>query len=94
MYYKGVSDGKGGNGQKERKINLSIFIFILHNIISPLSGSTHNLKTGDKFVMYVILIREKEKWTNKGNDKHEKADSLLHNTISHTKFQNPKSSSS
>ena len=27
---------------------------------------------------------EKEKWTNKGNVKHEDADSVLHNTTSHT----------
>ena len=30
------------------------------------------------------FIGEKEKWTNKGNDKHEDADSVLHNTASHT----------
>ena len=40
---------------------------------------------------------EKEKWTNKGNDKQQHADSLLHNTtvISNicTKFKNPRRSS-
>ena len=30
------------------------------------------------------LLGEKEKWTNKGNDKQQHADSLLHNTSSHT----------
>ena len=30
------------------------------------------------------LLGEKEKRTNKGNDKHEEADSLLHNTTSHS----------
>ena len=30
------------------------------------------------------FIGEKEKWTNKGSDKHKDADSLLHNTTSHT----------
>ena len=30
------------------------------------------------------FIGEKERWANKGNDKHEDADSLLHNTRSHT----------
>ena len=38
------------------------------------------------------FTEEKEKSVNKGNDKHEDADSLLHNT-SHTyctKFQNPR----
>ena len=33
------------------------------------------------------FIWEKEKWTNKqGNDKHENAESLLHNTSSHTQI--------
>ena len=31
-----------------------------------------------------IFIGEKEKWTNKGNDKQEDVDSLLHNTTRHT----------
>ena len=26
-----------------------------------------------------FFIEEKEKWTNKGNEKHEDADSVLHN---------------
>ena len=30
------------------------------------------------------FIGEKEKWINKGNYKHEDADSVLHNTTSHT----------
>ena len=39
------------------------------------------------------LIREKEKWTNKGNGKQQEAESLLHNTTSHTQhlYQIPKS---
>ena len=47
------------------------------------------------------FIKEKEKWTNKGNGKQEEADSLLYNATSHTqylyictKFQNPRFSSS
>ena len=36
-----------------------------------------------KFVIETLL-GEKEKWTNKGNDKQQNADSLLHNTTSHT----------
>ena len=41
----------------------------------------------------VFFMRKKDKWTNKENDKHEDADSLLHNTTSHTKYlyQNSKS---
>ena len=31
-----------------------------------------------------IFTGEKEKWTNKENDKQEEADSLLHNTRSYT----------
>ena len=30
------------------------------------------------------FVGEKDKWTNKGNDKHEDADSLLHDITSHT----------
>ena len=48
--------------------------------------------------MTKIFMREKEKWSNKGDDKHENAEYLLHNTSSHTndctKFQNPRCSSS
>ena len=35
----------------------------------------------EKSVMKTLLKRKK-KWTNKGNDKHEDAGSLLHNTTS------------
>ena len=34
------------------------------------------------------IIGEKEKWTNKGNDKYEDADSVLHNTSSCTQCLN------
>ena len=61
----------------------------------PLSRSTQNLKTlsliGAEKSVTENLIGEKEKWTNKGNDKQEEADSLLHNIPSYTKFQNPPS---
>ena len=47
-----------------------------------------NLKTlvlteSKKFVTE-NLFGDKEKWTNKGNDKQQHADSLLHDTTSHT----------
>ena len=47
-----------------------------------------NLKTlalieAEKFVTE-NLLGEKEKWTNKENDKQQYAGSLLHNTRSHT----------
>ena len=47
-----------------------------------------------------IFIGEIEKWTNKGNDKQEEADSLFKYTVQQvipnicTKFQNPRFSSS
>ena len=49
----------------------------------PLSRCIRNLKTlalteAEKSVTE-NLIGEKEKWTNKGNDKQEEADSLLRN---------------
>ena len=37
-----------------------------------------------------IFIGEREKWTNKGNDKQEEADSLLHSYTQHL-YQNSKS---
>ena len=43
------------------------------------------------------LLGEKEKWTNKGNDMQQHADSLLKQQVIHnicTKFQNPRHSSS
>ena len=44
------------------------------------------------------FIGDKEKWTTTVNDKHEDADSFLHDTVVVpnvcTKFQNPKCSSS
>ena len=54
----------------------------------PLSRCIQNLKTmaviGAENSVTESFIGEKEKWTNKGNDKQQHADSLLHNTTSHT----------
>ena len=72
------------------KINLSILVFCPTIYLAwPLSRCIRNLKTqmavieAEKSVIE-NLIGEKEKWTNKGNGKHQEADSLLHNTTSHT----------
>ena len=50
----------------------------------PLSRCIKNLKTlaviGAENSVTKCFIGEKEKWTNKGNDKQQHADSLLHNT--------------
>ena len=49
-----------------------------------------NFKIVDKVVaeksVPQIFSLEKEKWTNKGNDKHENAESLLCNASSHAKY--------
>ena len=77
--YFGVRDGK-----MEKSQHLG---FLSHNIWL-LSRCIRNLKTlalieAEKSATE-NLTGEKEKWTNKGNDKHQEADSLLHNAISHT----------
>ena len=48
------------------------------------SLKTFTLIEGEKSVTE-IFTGEKEKWTNKGNDKKEEADSLLHKTTSYTR---------
>ena len=54
----------------------------------PLSRCIQNLKTlaviRAENSLTKSFIGEKEKWTNKGNDKQQHADSLLHNTTSNT----------
>ena len=54
----------------------------------PLSRCIQNLKTlaviGAENSVTKSFIAEKEKWTNKGNDKQQHDDSLLHNTTSYT----------
>ena len=78
---------KRKNG-KRRQILITESWFSFSQYTWPLSRCIQNLKT-----LAVIRaensetkssIGEKEKWTNKGNDKQQKADSLLHNTTSHT----------
>ena len=57
-----------------KEINLSILVFSF----TTYSGSIQNLKT------LALTAGEKEKCTNKGNDKQEDVDSLLYNTTSKT----------
>ena len=76
MYYIGVKDGKKEKWKKKALITW------------PLSRCIQNLKTSalieaEKSVTE-ILIGVIEKWTNKGNDKQEEADSLLHSITSFT----------
>ena len=82
MYYIGESDGK----RRHKVITESWFS--LPQYTWPISRCIQNLKTlaviGAENSVTKSFIGKKEKWTNKGNDKQEEADSLLHNTTSHT----------
>ena len=71
--------------KKKAKINHRTW-FSFSQYTWPFSRCIQNLKT-----LAVIraensvtkhFIGEKEKWTNKGNDRQQHADSLLHNTTS------------
>ena len=76
VHYTGVRDGNRKKRSKEGKRNFSIVVFFY----------AVNLKTlallGAKKSVTKNLYRKKEKWTNKEYDKHEDADSLLHDTKS------------
>ena len=88
---------KKQNWKKKAKINLSILIFFPTIYLATLKvytkfedfGSHRSPGLCDRN----LLIAEKEKPTNNGNDKQEEADSLLHNTISYTQhlYQTSKS---
>ena len=85
MYYIGVRDGKMEKDGKNKSQHLG---FSVPQYTWPLSRCIRNLKTLSlieaKKSVTENLIGEKEKWTNKGNGKHQEADSLLHNATSHT----------
>ena len=73
--------------KKMVKINLIILVFC-PTIYLATPRCIRNLKTlalieTEKSVTE-NLLGEKEKWTNKGNGKHQEADSLLHNARRHT----------
>ena len=75
------------NGKSIKLISASWFSFPRYNW--PLSRRIQKLKTlapiiGVEKSVIENLIGEKEKWTNKGNDKEEDDNSLLLNTTSHT----------
>ena len=76
-------------GKKKANKNLSILQYAW-----PLSRCIQNLKTlaligAEKSVTESVTensIGEEEKWTNKGKDNQEEADSLLHNTTRYYMF--------
>ena len=75
------------NGKRRQKL-ITASWFSFPQYIWPLSRSIQNLKTlaviGAENSVTKSFIGEKEKWINKGNDKQQHADSLSHNTTSHT----------
>ena len=89
---------RDGKKEKESNTNLSFVFYPTIYLTTP--NVYKNLKTlgliKAKKSATETLLGEKEKWTNKGNDKQQHADSLLHNTTSHTQhlyqFQNPRRS--
>ena len=89
MYYTWVRDWKKEKWKKKAKINHSILAFfptiymylVLLKVYTKFEDSGSN--RSQDFSDGNFYWREK-KWTNKGNDKQEDADSLLHNTTSHT----------
>ena len=85
MYYTGVRDGK--NGKRRQKLTTAS-CFSFPQYTWPLSRCIQILKTlaliGAENAVTEIFIGEKEKRTNKRNDKQEEAGSLLHNTTCHT----------
>ena len=87
MHYTEVRDGKKEKGKKKSK-DMSALWFSFTQDTSTVCKCLQNLKTqallgAEKSVMK-NFIREKEKITNKENDNHKDADSLLHDTRSHT----------
>ena len=83
--------------KKKAKINRRILVFFYIINLAPLKVYTKFEDSGcNRSGEYVTksVIGEKEKWTNKGNDKQQHADSFLHNTTSHTQhlYQISKSS--
>ena len=80
---------KRKNGKRRQKLITESW-FSFPQYTWPLSRCIQNLKTpaviGAENAVKKSFIGEKEKWTNKGNDKQQHADSLLHNTTIHTQY--------
>ena len=82
---------KRKNGKRRQKL-ITASWFSFPQYTWPLSRCIQNLKTlaviGAENSVTKSFIGEKEEWINKGNDKQQEADSLLHNTTSHTQHLN------
>ena len=77
------------SGQLKMENEGRILVFFHTIYLAPLK-CIENLKTlaiiGVENSVTKSFIAEKEKLTNKGNDKQQHAYSLLHNTTSHTQY--------
>ena len=101
MHYIAVRGGQKEKGKnRQNKFKYCGFPFLQYT--STLYRCIQNFKTlaiigADKSVMK-NLIGKNEKCINRGNDKHDDANSFLHITTCHTqcctKLQNPRCSSS
>ena len=72
-------------GKKWKKNGKKQNAFLLHNKVQLSVGVNKTWRLtviGPKKSVTKTFIGEKEKWTNKGNDKYDDADSLLHKTTS------------
>ena len=83
MYYIGVREGKM---EKRRQKLIIASCFFSNNILGPSQGvyKIWRLAVIAENSVTKRFIGEKEKWTNKRNDKQWHDDSLLHNTTNHT----------
>ena len=92
-----MRDERWKNGKRRQNLIIESW-FSFPQYTWPLSQRIQNLKTlaiiGAENSVTKSINGEKEKWTNKGNDKQQHADSLFYNTTSHTQhlYQISKSS--
>ena len=87
MYYIRVKEGKNQKLKKEGKMRISILIFIytVHYAILKVYTKFENTCSNRSWEICdrKFFIGEKEKWTNKGTDKHYVAVPFLHSTTHH-----------
>ena len=79
--------------KKMVKINLIILVFCPTIYLATLKMYKKLAHKEAEKSVKENLIGEKEKWTNKGNGKHQEADSLLHNARRHTQHLHQSSKS-
>ena len=64
-----------------RKLILS---YMIQQVIPNVFTKFQNPRGSSSWEIFdKVLLERKKKWTNKGNDKYEDAESVLHNTTCH-----------